>query len=338
MRIIIYIPVLIVIAVYLTINILFKPDYLSSPVHDILEGLIMISWILGTFYFSFMLIKALLKKKKIIEYILISLLWCFMVSLVTFYLLQFNKRMLLPEYEIIILKFKGWLIYTIYAAVIGGFGVLYRFAIDWFQNLNMREQLETMQLKSEISMLKSKLNPHFLFNTLNNIDTLIETDSTRASDYLGRLSSILRYIVYDTENERVEISKELDCIKDYVELQKLRTDDDDIIQLKINGTREKYEISPGLLLPFVENIFKHGDQSVPQNKVHIEADIENGNLRFSCLNHFDKKAKHQSDPGGVGIDTTRKRLELLYKDRYRLDITKSDQTFSIKLKIDLNDH
>lgn len=102
---------------------------------------------------------------------------------------------------------------------------------------------------NEINLLKSKLNPHFLFNTLNNIDTLIETNSKSASLYLGKLSSMLRYIVYDSENAKVELEKEINCMKDYFELQQLRFEDKNLIILNITGYFKKYRIAPVILLP-----------------------------------------------------------------------------------------
>jgi two-component system LytT family sensor kinase len=339
LRVLAYLPIPFVIVLYFTINILFKHNYFSMPLFNLIEGILMISWILGTFYFFyFILVKALLRKKKIVEYILISAMSCFIISIAVFYILELNKLLFLSEYLVIKLSFKGWLIYSIYTAIIGGFGILYRFAIDWFLNLNMKEKLENLQLKSEITLLKSKLNPHFLFNTLNNIDTLIETNSKNASDYLGKLSSILRYIVYDTENEKVEIRKEIDCIKDYIELQKLRIDDNKRIVLKTPGNYEGFQIAPILLLPFVENIFKHGDFASHKNKAYIETDLKNGILYFNSANSIDKELSDKTKSKGIGIETTRKRLELLYHDLYKLEIREDGITFHVKLEIDLNDN
>ncbi len=139
-----------------------------------------------------------------------------------------------------------------------GLAAFYRFGIDWFKNLEVKKDLENKNLLSELKTLKSKLNPHFLFNTLNNIDTLIQTSPEQASAALSKLSDILRYVVYDTEHEKVPIQKEIDNLQKYIALEKMRIVNPDAVEF-ISKVSNETSIPPMLFFPFVENGFKHSN-------------------------------------------------------------------------------
>jgi LytS/YehU family sensor histidine kinase len=252
-------------------------------------------------------------------------------------LIWFNK-LVFDQPHNYLFTFQGWLVSFIVTLVIGGLGSFYRFAIDWFTNLGLKEKMTYLQLKSEIHLLKSKLNPHFMFNTLNNIDALIETDSKSASVYLGKLSTLLRYIVYDTENEEVDIEREINCIKEYVELQKLRLVNKDAIKLIIIGNYKGYKIAPALMLPLVENIFKHGQFETHESKSEIRISFDKGILQFTTSNPSKNQQFEVMTNSGMGIDTTRKRLELLYPGMHRFEIKKVKDIFHVSLHINLNDN
>ncbi len=309
----------------------------ANPLFDSVQLGIVTLWMLGTFYLFYLyLVSRFLQKKHIFWFLLLSLAIVCTLPVLSHYAIWLNKLAFRQPHNYS-MTFQGWLAGLFATTVVGGLGTFYRFATDWFQNIGLQEKMENLQLKTEINLLKSKLNPHFLFNTLNNIDTLIETGSKSASVFLGKLSSILRYIVYDSENEKADLSKEINCIKDYVELQKLRFDDKDSIALNISGNYEGYTVAPVLLLPFVENIFKHGVFVSAGNQSHINICCNDGVLQFDAANPFTELST-DSGNNGIGIETTKKRLELLYPGHYTLDIEKKNRIFRVRLQINLDDN
>jgi two-component system, LytTR family, sensor kinase len=333
-----YLPVILAVAIFL---IDLVKDCIGSAItfFDLLKSIVMIAWFLGTFYFFyFFMVKKFLKQEKIVKYFIVSVIACFIISVSVFYLIELIK--IIFRYETIRLSLKGWTVYSFYTACIGGLAMLYRFSIDWFINLNLEKKLENLKLKNEIAQLKSKLNPHFLFNTLNNIDTMIETDTKNASEYLGKLSSILRYVIYDTEKEVVDLDKELKCIKDYIDLQKIRLPRKKMLVLSIKGETKGLKIAPSLLLPFIENIFKHADLKNEKCNTTIAIKVENSTLEYNSENYtrndnFDNTTRQKET--GIGIETTKKRLELLYGGFFTLDIKTVDNRFNVNLKINLNE-
>ncbi len=151
------------------------------------------------------------------------------------------------------------------------FATIVRVFVQWFQDAQDKLELEKQNFKSEISLLKNQLNPHFLFNTLNNIDSLIIEQSPNASPALNKLSEIMRYMVYDSEKEWVPLSDELTYIESYVELQKMRMVNANIIQYEVSGEVQNKHIAPMLFISFVENAFKHTSlKDKNNNRIHIK--------------------------------------------------------------------
>jgi two-component system LytT family sensor kinase len=337
-KILFHLPVWIIALGLILAKGILSPNAFANPLFESIQLLIVAIWILGDFYIFYLyVVPELLQKHRITSFFLLSGVILCILPIFSHFAIWSNK-LIFGQFHNYSFTFRGWLASFFVTTFIGGLGVFYRFATDWFLNQGLKDKMENLQLKSEINLLKSKLNPHFLFNTLNNIDTLIETNSKNASDYLGKLSSILRYIVYDTENEKVDIEKEIACIRDYIELQKLRVEENSSIVLKSKGNYEGYKIAPVLLLPFVENIFKHGDFTSHKNKTYIDIDLRNGVVYFDSMNSTDRESFDKLKCKGVGIETTRKRLELLYHGLYKLEIREENDMFFVKLEIDLNDN
>ncbi|QGY43161.1 hypothetical protein GM418_05660 [Maribellus comscasis] len=336
--ILLHLPVWLLAVGLILAKAIFSPNAFAHPAFEIFQLAILVLWILGTFYIFYLyFIPCFLQKSKITAFIILSLIAICIIPFLSFYAIWLNKVAFNQPHNYSF-TFTGYIISFIVTGVIGGLGSFYRFAADWFPNLGLKEKMENLQLKSEINLLKSKLNPHFLFNTLNNIDTLIETNSKNASVYLGKLSSILRYIVYDSENEKVSVTKEIDCIKDYVELQKLRFEHDDAVKLTISGVYNSCKIAPALLLPFIENIFKHGTFYSSEDKSKITIHCEGKILKLEAVNPFDKNLSANSQNKGIGLTTTQKRLELLYPKSYILNIKEQGNLFFVNLQINLNDN
>lgn len=213
-------------------------------------------------------------------------------------------------------------------------GTIFRLFIQWFIDSQNKIELEKQNLKSELSMLKNQINPHFLFNSLNNIDSLINENSPIASQSLNKLAEIMRYMVYDTDKDFVSLQDELNYVANYIELQKLRIQNDKIIQFSINGIASNKQIAPMLLIPFIENVFKHSSlKDKSENKIEIKIEIIDDRLFFFCFNTIAEITKDKSS--GIGLENVKKRLEMIYNNNHNLTIVNSEVGYTVKLDIKL---
>ncbi len=210
---------------------------------------------------------------------------------------------------------------------------------DYVRGQRNRRELERQQLLTELAMLKTQINPHFLFNTLNNIYSLTSRKSDKAPEAVLRLSEIMRYLLYESSTDTVPLSRELAHLRSFLDLQRLRlaASAQEAIVLEIEGTDPDcaHPIAPLLLLPLVENAFKHGDLTARPVAVHIALDLAaDGLLRFSVLNYVtpaDAERELPRQPGGVGLVNLRRRLELLYPNRYALDVQTTPEQHRVTL-------
>ncbi len=217
----------------------------------------------------------------------------------------------------------------------GGMGLILRGFIRWFSEIKMKEDLQKKNFDTELALIKSQLDPHFLFNTLNNIDALILKDKDTASLYLHKLSDIMRFMLYETKGEKIPLSKEVEYIEKYVGLQKIRTANTDFVALQMSQNTEGVEIAPMILIPFVENAFKHAERVKTGNAISIKIKVVNGHLYFECNNRFDPNDKTEKEVGGLGNNLIIKRLELLYPKKHTLKIEEKENLFCVNLTIDL---
>ena len=194
--------------------------------------------------------------------------------------------------------------------------------------------LEKNNLETEIKFLKSQVNPHFLFNTLHNIYALTILDSNLASDKLLKLSNILRYMLYDSNQAKVPLKREIENLQDYLELAKLKDSTSKDIKLDLYIEDDGYEVAPLLFIPFVENAFKHSHiYDINNGNIQIELKTLNGKVQFVVENSIPKLSLKKDSVGGIGLSNIKQRLDLLYPNKYHLDIFQTDQTFKIKLEI-----
>jgi LytS/YehU family sensor histidine kinase len=179
-------------------------------------------------------------------------------------------------------------------------------------------------------LVKSQLDPHFLFNTINNIDALLLKDPEVASEYLNKLSDILRFMLYETKTEKIALSKEVEYIEKYIALQKTRTSNDNFVHFTLNGNGSNQLISPMIFIPFIENAFKHTSNKKNENAISISLAIEENRIVFVCQNIYDEN-KLQLNTNGLGNSLIRKRVELMYPEKHQLSITKQDAWYTVKL-------
>ena len=215
---------------------------------------------------------------------------------------------------------------------------LLKLARGWFmvselnRALLLSQQEKTM---AELKGLKSQMNPHFLFNSLNSIYSLALNRSEKTPEVILKLSDIMRYVLYEAADDLIDLSKEIAYLKDYIELQKLRSGRRAEISLTINGDPERVQIAPLLLLPLVENSFKHGVKGeTGKTFVHMELSVSDGCIIFVVENNKGSTDNVEKDGGGgIGLVNVRKRLELLYPGRHELIIDDAQETFRVELML-----
>lgn len=215
----------------------------------------------------------------------------------------------------------------------------YRFSKAWYKNERLKNQLTQEKLTTELSFLKSQINPHFLFNTLNNLFAIAERDHNQEVAHgIAELSTLMRYMLYDCEADRVPLEKELNYLKSIVEIYQLRIaeEDDVVIAFNISGNYTGHFIAPLILIPFVENAFKHGINYKESSFIRIDFEVMDGQLNFKVKNSsFELWQEDHKGHTGIGLENVRRRLQLLYPERHELEIGKTENTFEVHLKIGL---
>jgi len=191
-------------------------------------------------------------------------------------------------------------------------------------------QAEAEKAHAELSFLKAQINPHFLFNTLNNIYSLAVTKDDKAADAIMKLSNIMRYITDDANETMVPLKSEIDCINNYISLQKMRLGQNCMIQFSTSGSIDDKEIPPLTLMTFVENAFKHGVSNHEQTDIIIKILAVNTYVHFFEQNTVFAKPRN-TERTGIGIENTKKRLQALYPDRHLLKIEKNDKLYIVEL-------
>lgn len=212
-------------------------------------------------------------------------------------------------------------------------GMVLKGFINWFNDIKSKLELNEKNYELELALVKSQINPHFLFNTINNIDVLISKDATRASAYLNKLSDIMRFMLYETKPAKIALSKELNYIEKFIELQKIRTTNEHYINYSAKGDPTGFMIAPMILIPFIENAFKHAENKKAENAININIDIEKEKLIFDCENYYNQNTKMNLEQSGLGSELIKKRLALLYPGRHTVTITNNNSIYKVALSL-----
>jgi two-component system, LytTR family, sensor kinase len=217
--------------------------------------------------------------------------------------------------------------------------VIFRRFSDSIRLEKEKQELLLQNAKSELALLKMQVSPHFLFNTLNNIDFLITRDVAKASDSISKLGDMLRYMIYDAKDERIPLSRELAQIGDYIELIRLRTSGMNYLNYSLRGHPGHLRIAPMLFVPLIENAYKHASKKEGENIICILIDIDESNICFNVNNEFDNTVKpgDQSEKG-IGLNLVRRRLELIYPENFTFNISKEKNRFNVDLKLKLDEY
>jgi LytS/YehU family sensor histidine kinase len=242
-----------------------------------------------------------------------------------------------PEQKTYILNNQVFFFLSFFFMGIGS--TIYYIMGEWLKGQRHTSELHNKTLQSELKFLKSQINPHFLFNTLNNLYALTLKKSDLAPEIVLKLSEMMRYMLYECNERMVPLSKEVNYIKNYLELEKLRQGKKVNIKFKMEGEIENQKIAPLMFIPFLENSFKHGlNNQISEGFVDIELKVKEGSVEVEIENSKAPSMPSASGKksGGIGLVNVRRRLDLLYPDSYELDIENNPNTYHVKLKLKLD--
>ena len=217
-----------------------------------------------------------------------------------------------------------------------GVGVMAYFVEQWYSQQQFTQSLLRDKAETELEILKSQVQPHFIFNTLNNIYALSKKNSPQTSEMIHRLSGLLSYMLYDSKHKLIPIEKELDYIQNYINLEKIRYGERLDVSLNVFQHLQGVQVPPLLLLPLVENSFKHGvSQQLEDSWIRIDVSRKDKCLVVKVENSAKDKLEESCFPNGLGLENLRKRLELLYPNRHELKILNEPESFLVVMKIEV---
>jgi LytS/YehU family sensor histidine kinase len=215
--------------------------------------------------------------------------------------------------------------------------IAYKMIVDKIATDKLLQEKENENLKTELSFLRSQVSPHFMFNVLNNMVALARKKSEQLEPSLIKLSSLMRYMLYETDEQKVLLEKEVEYLQSYIDLQQQRFGKNVAVHVCFKEINGNHSIEPMLLIPFVENAFKHGTGLIENAVIDIELKAKNNILHFTVRNKYNEKTDEVKDKtSGIGLTNVERRLNLLYAKNHTLLITKKDDWFTVSLQLNLH--
>ncbi|MBN2072167.1 MAG: histidine kinase [Candidatus Krumholzibacteriota bacterium] len=292
---------------------------------------------LATYFTTYLLIPYFLLRKKLTLFFLLTLVSSFLFGM----LQQLNVVYLvvpkyMPEYtgRYTLISFGiTYRIVAIYTTV--AIAASIKLLKYWYRTEYLKQQVEKEKLRAELAYLKAQIHPHFLFNTLNNLYALTLKNDSRAPEIVLKLSELLDYILYECGTPVISLKKEIALMENYIELEKLRYGTRLNIDFRVDGKDDRIEIAPLLLLPLVENAFKHGTSHDPKDPwMRIRLDIDENRIEFLVENGKSGNGKGENGQHqGIGLENVQRRLELLYPKKHDFELSDLDESFSVKVSI-----
>ena len=240
-------------------------------------------------------------------------------------------------------KFRGMIItqggkITPYLHV-GGIALSIKLLMYWYQQKELTVEAEQKKTAAELQLLKSQLHPHFLFNTLNNLYSYTLESSPKSPEIVMRLTELLQFMILESNASKIPLKKEINLLRSYISLEELRYGDRLLLSVLTSVEIEKYQISPFLLLPFLENAFKHGtSKQLAKSWINLKISMENSVMKFNLVNSIEPENEGEhSKIGGLGLQNVKRRLELLYKNKYSFETKRMDGAFIVNLEITLEE-
>lgn len=237
------------------------------------------------------------------------------------------------EEEMFFYRTKFIISHSITVVFVVAFVAMLRFASEWFDLQAKRQEIENEKLTTELRFLKEQINPHFLFNTLNNLYYLAHSQSPKTPDVIAKLSQMMRYMIYDSNQEKVPVEKELAYIRNYIELEKVRLEDDFVVNFDIVGGYQSLRIAPFILITFLENAFKHGVTSGNDGRIDIQLRFVGNRCFYEVINKIAKP--NTPNESGIGLLNVQRRLKLIYPQKHFLSVKEENDTFTASLNLEL---
>ena len=223
------------------------------------------------------------------------------------------------------------------AFLLMGFNAGIKSFVRWSEEKVRQAEKERQYFYTELAVLKHQISPHFFMNTLNNIHALVDINAKEAKNAIIKLSYLMRYLLYESDVQQVSLKKEIDFIENYIELMRLRYDEDNMtIETEYPDSAETIYVPSSLFLSFIENAFKHGVNPRSHSLIKFEFSVKTDWLTFRIINNRWDVTVYKTETTGIGLENVRKRLDLIYKDKYTLDINSSDNIYEVILKIPIS--
>jgi sensor histidine kinase YesM len=211
-----------------------------------------------------------------------------------------------------------------------------RFAVDWFELEAKKKEMENEKLMAELNFLKAQINPHFLFNTLNNLYYLAYSKSENTTEVIAKLSQMMRYMIYDSNHPKVLLSKEIEYMQGYISLERMRLNNQIPIKFEVKGNAEFVWITPLIFITFLENAFKHGvSNNNPNAWVNISIELNGKECVYIVENSKPAVKNETNEKSGIGLQNVKRRLELSYPENYQLKIEDTPEVHKVKLNLQL---
>lgn len=327
-----------------SISILSSLPYLDNVLFItlIVKIVISLSGAFISFYFFYILLSPKYFSKKgmaliaflVIVYVFISGL---IFSFISFYIQKYFYTLTVKPFEI---SFSEWFYTKTYVnfarnLIFSMLGCLSKISFIRYKNQIKQKEIEKQNISNELAMLRAQVNPHFLFNTLNNILSRVISLSPDAKISTEKLINIMNYMFYESFCEKVPFEKEIAHINNYLELERIRFFSPNYIDFKITGDYSGIMIPPLIFMPFIENTFKHGDKLKPAPGIFIKFDITKTNILFEINNFVKENYVMHNKKSGFGLTNIKRRLDLLFEDKYKLLITNENNFYKVKLNLNI---
>lgn len=320
--------------VYSVVESLFTHMGLFYTISNNVVRLIILG--VAVYYNIYFLIPRYLANKRFLGYLGFLVAVIFIVSPIEAFLI-YMKSGDLPNMQAAVLGSLNWSFVTNFFIL--GSSTVVKITLDWYKNNQEKQELETQNMQSELRFLKSQINPHFLFNTLNSLYALTLKKSDLAPDIVLKLSEMMRYMLYECNEKWVPLTKEVNYIKNYLELERIRQGGHMDISMEVRGNISDQKIAPLMFIPFIENCFKHGvGNHLSKGFVNIRLQVEGNRVDLFIENSkAEAILRHdRSRSGGIGLVNVRRRLELLYPNHYQLGIDDTPNSYAVNLKMQLD--
>jgi two-component system LytT family sensor kinase len=314
------------------------PELGKHPIGEIIKGysIYLVSFVtLFYLFYSFISIKYLNRKSLVLLFIF-GLLFTIIVTIpiAYFYIYVMIDRVFTLTGKSFLLAFASYYSRILETNVMFvTAGSLMKIVLLWYKNITEQKEIEKQLIANELALLRAQINPNFLFNILNTLSSLIYAAPSKAIYSVEKLSEIMSYMLYESSEENVFLENEINYVKNYLDLQKVRYDDPGLVDFRVTGDYRKLKIPPLIFIPLIENVFKYGEDVPGAPGMKINLDVRDRDLSFEVKNYFKGSGDREIKDGDFSLDSIRRRFDLLFKDRYRLGIKNENNEHTVRLDL-----